>query len=115
MIIKIQTGIDVNKAQERHEFGSLDERLLGDLQTAGNAGDYYTPRPVSGFMMRVVDPKLAEKVMDPACGTGGFLTCTIEHKRSRYVKTADDERTLQASIFGVENFSTPALAAHYSV
>ncbi|WP_171261801.1 N-6 DNA methylase, partial [Acinetobacter baumannii] len=59
----------------------------------------------------MVDPKLDEKVMDPACGTGGFLTCTIEHKRSRYVKTADDERTLQASIYGVEKKPLPHLLA----
>ena len=111
VINKIQTGIDFNKAQERHEFGNLYEQLLRDLQTAGNAGEFYTPRPVTEFMVRMVDPKLDEKVMDPACGTGGFLTCTIEHKRSRYVKTADDERTLQASIFGVEKKPLPHLLA----
>ena len=97
VINKIQQGVDFNKAQERHEFGNLYEQLLRDLQNAGNAGEFYTPRPVTEFMVRMVDPKLDEKVMDPACGTGGFLTCTIEHKRSRYVKTADDERTLQAA------------------
>ena len=111
VVNKIQTGIDFNKAQERHEFGNLYEQLLRDLQTAGNAGEFYTPRPVTEFMVRMVDPKLDEKVMDPACGTGGFLTCTIEHKRSRYVKTADDERTLQASIFGVEKKPLPHLLA----
>lgn len=111
VVNKIQTGIDFNKAQERHEFGNLYEQLLRDLQTAGNAGEFYTPRPVTEFMVRMVDPKLDEKVMDPACGTGGFLTCTIEHKRSRYVKTADDERALQASIFGVEKKPLPHLLA----
>ena len=111
VVNKIQTGIDFNKAQERHEFGNLYEQLLRDLQTAGNAGEFYTPRPVTEFMVRMVDPKLDEKVMDPACGTGGFLTCTIEHKRNRYVKTADDERTLQASIFGVEKKPLPHLLA----
>lgn len=102
VINKIQEGVDFNKAQERHAFGDMYEQLLRDLQNAGNAGEFYTPRPVTEFMVRMVDPKLDEKVMDPACGTGGFLTCTIEHKRSRYVKTAEDERVLQASIFGVE-------------
>jgi type I restriction enzyme M protein len=62
-------------------------------------------------MVRMVDPKLDEKVMDPACGTGGFLTCTIEHKRSRYVKTPDDEQVLQASILGVEKKPLPHLLA----
>ncbi|MEQ4315736.1 class I SAM-dependent DNA methyltransferase [Pseudomonas syringae] len=111
VINKVQEGVDFNKAQERHEFGNLYEQLLRDLQNAGNAGEFYTPRPVTEFMVRMVDPKLDEKVMDPACGTGGFLTCAIDHKRSRYVKTAEDERTLQASIFGVEKKPLPHLLA----
>ena len=111
VINKIQEGVDFNKSQERHAFGDMYETLLRDLQNAGNAGEFYTPRPVTEFMVRMVDPKLDEKVMDPACGTGGFLTCTIEHKRSRYVKTAEDERTLQASIFGVEKKPLPHLLA----
>ncbi|MBK6854422.1 MAG: SAM-dependent DNA methyltransferase [Burkholderiales bacterium] len=108
---KIQEGVDFNKAQERHAFGDMYEQLLRDLQSAGNAGEFYTPRPVTEFMVRMVDPKLDEKVMDPACGTGGFLTCTIEHKRSRYVQTPDDERVLQASISGVEKKPLPHLLA----
>ncbi len=111
VINKIQAGINFNKAQERHEFGNLYEQLLRDLQSAGNAGEFYTPRPVTEFMVRMVDPKLAEEVMDPACGTGGFLTCTIEHKRKNYVKTAEDERILQGSIHGVEKKPLPHLLA----
>ena len=94
VVNKIQAGVDFNKAQERHAFGEVYEQLLRDLQNAGNAGEFYTPRPVTEFMVRRVDPTLAEKVLDPACGTGGFLTCTIEHKRRHYVKTADDEQVL---------------------
>jgi type I restriction enzyme M protein len=56
VINKIQEGIDFNKAQERHEFGNLYEQLLRDLQSAGNAGEFYTPRPVTEFMVRMVDP-----------------------------------------------------------
>ena len=111
VINKIQEGVDFNKAQERHAFGDMYEQLLRDLQNAGNAGEFYTPRPVTEFMVRMVDPKLDEKVMDPACGTGGFLTCTIEHKRQRYVQTPDDERALQASIHGVEKKPLPHLLA----
>ena len=111
VINKIQDGVDFNKAQERHEFGNLYEQLLRDLQSAGNAGEFYTPRAVTEFMVNRVDPKLEEKVMDPACGTGGFLTCTIEHKRKHYVKTPEDERTLQASIHGVEKKPLPHLLA----
>ena len=111
VINKIQQGVDFNKSQERHAFGDMYEQLLRDLQGAGNAGEFYTPRPVTEFMVRMVDPKLDEKVMDPACGTGGFLTCTIEHKRRHYVKTAEDERVLQASLHGVEKKPLPHLLA----
>jgi type I restriction enzyme M protein len=108
---KIQESVDFNKAQERHAFGDMYEQLLRDLQNAGNAGEYYTPRPVTEFMVRMVDPKLDEKVMDPACGTGGFLTCAIEHKRRLYVKTPEDEQVLQTSLFGVEKKPLPHLLA----
>ena len=111
VVNKIQETVDFNKAQERHAFGDMYEQLLRDLQSAGNAGEFYTPRPVTEFMVRMVDPRLDEKVMDPACGTGGFLTCAIEHKRKRYVKTPDDEKVLQASIFGVEKKPLPHLLA----
>lgn len=111
VINKIQEGVDFNKAQERHDFGNMYEQILKDLQGAGNAGEFYTPRAVTAFMVNRVDPKLEEKVMDPACGTGGFLTCTIEHKRKLYVKTMEDERILQASIHGVEKKPLPHLLA----
>lgn len=111
MINKIQDGIDFNKAQERHLFGDMYEQILRDLQNAGNAGEFYTPRPVTEFMVRMVNPKLDEKVLDPACGTGGFLTCSIEHKRKHYVKTPSDEQILQNSIFGVEKKPLPHLLA----
>ncbi|QSX78069.1 type I restriction-modification system subunit M [Agrilutibacter solisilvae] len=111
VVNKIQAGVDFNKAQERHAFGDMYEQLLRDLQAAGNAGEFYTPRPVTEFMVRMVDPKLHETVMDPACGTGGFLTCTIEHKRKNYVRTAEDEQVLQASILGVEKKPLPHLLA----
>ena len=111
VINKLEDGIDFNKAQARHEFGDMYEQILKDLQSAGNAGEFYTPRAVTEFMVNRADPKLNEKVMDPACGTGGFLTCTIEHKRKHYVKTAKDEKVLQASIHGVEKKPLPHLLA----
>lgn len=109
VINKIQEGIDFNKAQERHMFGEIYEQILKDLQNAGNAGEYYTPRAVTEFMVRMVNPKLGEHVLDPACGTGGFLTCTIEHVRKKYVKTPEDEKVLQDSIHGVEKKPLPHL------
>jgi type I restriction enzyme M protein len=101
--------LDFHRASDRHEFGDLYEKLLADLQNAGNAGEYYTPRAVTQFMVDQVDPKLGEKVLDPACGTGGFLTCAIEHVRQRYVKSPREESTLQASILGVEKKPLPHL------
>lgn len=111
VINKIQEGVDFNKAQERHEFGNMYEQILKDLQSAGNAGEFYTPRAVTEFMVQMTDPQLEESVIDPACGTGGFLTCTIEYKRKHYVKTADDEKILQASIHGVEKKPLPHMLA----
>jgi type I restriction enzyme M protein len=101
--------IDFNKSEDRHLFGDMYEQILKDLQSAGNAGEYYTPRAVTQFMVDMVDPKLGEKVLDPACGTGGFLVCTIEHVRKKYVKRATDEKKLQASINGVEKKPMPHL------
>lgn len=111
VINKIQEGIDFNQSQQRHAFGDMYEQILRDLQSAGNAGEFYTPRALTEFMVNRIDPKLADTVMDPACGTGGFLTCTIEHKRKLYVKTPADEQVLQASIFGIEKKPLPHLLA----
>jgi type I restriction enzyme M protein len=99
--------IDFNTRQDRHTFGSIYEQILKDLQSAGNAGEFYTPRAVTQFIVDRVDPKLTETVLDPACGTGGFLSCTIEHKRKNYVKSSEDEEALQVSINGVEKKSLP--------
>ncbi len=101
--------IDFNKATDRHVFGDIYENLLRELQSAGDAGEFYTPRAVTQFMVDMIDPKLGEIVMDPAAGTGGFLTCTIEHVRSAYVKTADDEIELQQQIRGIEKKHLPHL------
>jgi type I restriction enzyme M protein len=109
VINKLNEGIDFNDSQNRHLLGDMYEQILRDLQNAGNAGEYYTPRAVTQFMVERVDPQLGETVLDPACGTGGFLTCTIDHVRKHYVKTPADEQTLQASITGVEKKPLPHL------
>ncbi|MCP4446088.1 MAG: SAM-dependent DNA methyltransferase [Myxococcales bacterium] len=103
--------IDFNKSEDRHLFGDIYEKILKDLQGAGNAGEFYTPRAVTQFIVDMVDPKLGEKVFDPACGTGGFLACAIEHLRSKYVRSAKDEDTLQSSIHAVEKKPLPHLLA----
>ena len=71
--------IDFNSSEERHLFNDIYENLLKELQSAGDSGEYYTPRAVTQFMVDILDPKIGESVLDPACGTGGFLTCTIDH------------------------------------
>jgi type I restriction enzyme M protein len=101
--------IDFNRADDRHHFGDIYEKILSDLQAAGNAGEFYTPRAVTQFIVDQLDPKLGETFLDPACGTGGFLTGAIEHVRKMYVKSADDEAVLQASMHGVEKKQMPHL------
>ncbi|MEP7217974.1 MAG: class I SAM-dependent DNA methyltransferase, partial [Bacteroidota bacterium] len=101
--------IDFNKSDDRHLFGDLYEQILRDLQSAGNAGEFYTPRAVTSFIVRMVDPKLGEKILDPACGTGGFLSGAIDHIRERYVRASADEELLQRSINGVEKKALPHL------
>ncbi|MDI3286267.1 class I SAM-dependent DNA methyltransferase [Polyangium sp. 15x6] len=100
--------IDLNRSSDKHEIGGIYEQILSDLRGAGNAGEYYTPRAVTEFMVERVDPKLGETVLDPACGTGGFLTCAIKHLR-KYGKTDADERTIQASLRGIEKKPLPHL------
>ena len=89
-------GIDFNNLSERQHFGDIYEQILNDLQSAGNAGEYYTPRAVTAFMADRIDPKPGEILFDPACGTGGFLTCSIRHMRDRYVKRPEDEQLMQS-------------------
>ena len=100
--------IDSNSQQDRHQFNDLYEKILKDLQSAGNAGEFYTPRAVTQFMVDMVNPRLGEAVLDPACGTGGFLACALEHLRQQ-VKTVDDEALLQQAIHGVEKKQMPHL------
>jgi len=84
--------IDFNKTDDRHHFNDIYEHLLKELQGAGNYGEFYTPRPLTHFVVDMIDPKLGETVLDPACGTGGFLVSTLEHVRNREVKTQKDEK-----------------------
>jgi len=106
VINRIQT-VDFNDLADRRHFGEIYEQLLNDLQSAGNAGEYYTPRAVTAFMVERIDPKPGEILFDPSCGTGGFLTCAIRHMRERYVKTPADEERLQAGLRAVEKKPLP--------
>ena len=88
-VINKINDVDFNNLAERQHFGDIYEQILNDLQSAGNAGEYYTPRAVTAFMADRIDPHPGEILLDPACGTGGFLTCAIRHMRERYVKTSE--------------------------
>lgn len=106
-VINKITTIDFNSLSERRHFGELYEQLLNDLQSAGNAGEYYTPRAVTAFMADRIDPKPGELLFDPACGTGGFLTCALRHMRERYVKTPEDEQRMQSALRATEKKQLP--------
>jgi type I restriction enzyme M protein len=102
--------IDFHSSDERHTFGDLYEQILKDLQSSGNSGEFYTPRAVTRFMVEMINPLLGEKVMDPACGTGGFLACTMDHiKASGVINTPEESQTLQNQIHGVEKKQLPHL------
>lgn len=99
--------VDFNNLAERQHFGDIYEQILNDLQSAGNAGEYYTPRAVTAFMVDRIDPHPGELLLDPACGTGGFLTCAISHMRKKYVKKPEDEQAMQQSLSAVEKKQLP--------
>jgi type I restriction enzyme M protein len=107
-VINKINSIDFTVRADRHQFNELYEKLLKDLQSAGNAGEYYTPRALTQFIIEMVNPQLGEVVLDPACGTGGFLANAIDHMRKQ-VKTPDDEALLQASLRGIEKKQLPHL------
>ena len=108
-VINKLNEIDFTSSEERHLFGDLYEQILKDLQSAGNAGEFYTPRAVTRFIVQMINPKLGENIFDPACGTGGFLSCAFDHVKSNYVKKAEDHPILQKQIHGVEKKQLPHL------
>jgi type I restriction enzyme M protein len=102
--------LDFNIAKERHAFGEIYETILKDLQSAGKSGEFYTPRAVTQFITDMVNPKLGEKVLDPACGTGGFLTAAIEHMKSQ-ANNVEERQSIQSLIRGWEYKPLPYLLA----
>ncbi|MDD4648594.1 MAG: class I SAM-dependent DNA methyltransferase [Desulfoplanes sp.] len=106
VINTIESDVDFNASSDRHLFNDIYEKILADLQSAGNAGEYYTPRAVTQFMVDILNPQLGQTVLDPACGTGGFLTCVIEHLKKQET-TAADKKSIQETIYGVEKKPLP--------
>lgn len=97
---------------DHHQFNEIYEQILRDLQSAGNAGEFYTPRAVTQFVVEMVNPKLGETILDPACGTGGFLINTIDHiGRNEKITSVTARETLQNSIHGVEKKQLPHMLA----
>lgn len=108
VINRISRDIDFNQSKTRHLFGDIYEQILRDLQGAGNAGEFYTPRAVTQFAVDMVAPRLGETVLDPACGTGGFLTAAFERMRPD-ANTPTKLSRLKDSIEGVEKKALPHL------
>jgi type I restriction enzyme M protein len=106
-VINKLNEIDFSRQEDRHLFNDIYEKILRDLQSAGNAGEYYTPRPVTQFMVDMTEPQLGDKILDPACGTGGFLVCVLEHVRQHAVKGPMDELMLRNSLVGIEKKPMP--------
>jgi len=93
--------IDFNSSKEHHVFNAIYEDVLQGLATKKDTGEFYTPRAVTQFIVDMVNPQLGEKLLDPACGTAGFLICAIEHLKKQ-VKNVNDRAILQDTITGTE-------------
>jgi type I restriction enzyme M protein len=102
--------IDFNVAKDRHAFGELYESILKELQSAGKSGEFYTPRAITSFITEIINPKLGEKMLDPATGTGGFITAVIEHLKKQAANVKDRE-SIEQNIAGWEYKPLPYLLA----
>lgn len=106
-VVNIIDEIDFTEYKERHEFGFIYESFLKDLQSAGNAGEFYTPRAVTDFMVKVVKPQLGEKIADFACGTGGFLTSALSELDKQVGNSLENREIYNKSIYGIEKKALP--------
>jgi type I restriction enzyme M protein len=113
VIEKLEEAINFHEFKTRANLGDVYEQLLSDLRGAGNAGEFYTPRAITQFMADRVNPSLAKRevVMDPACGTGGFLTAAIDHLRNQITikSSAADKAAIETLIRGIEKKQLPHL------
>ncbi|MDQ8186810.1 class I SAM-dependent DNA methyltransferase [Pelagicoccus sp. SDUM812002] len=101
-VINQLNGFDFNNSEDRHIFGTIYESILLELRDAGNKGEYYTPRAITQLMTQMTNPRLGERVLDPAAGTGGFLTAAIDYIRDKEVHDLPDEAKLQETVTGWE-------------
>ena len=106
-VVNIIDEIDFTEYKERHEFGAIYESFLKDLQSAGNAGEFYTPRAVTDFMVKVVKPVLGDKIGDFACGTGGFLTSALNELDKQVGNSLENREIYNKSVYGIEKKALP--------
>lgn len=105
-VINVIDELDLSDYEESHAFGEIYESILRELQSAGSAGEFYTPRAVTEFMAKIIQPKIGERMADFACGTGGFITSWLKELSPR-VQTTDDQAEYDNSIYGVEKKQFP--------
>ncbi|HEV3262062.1 MAG TPA: class I SAM-dependent DNA methyltransferase [Gemmataceae bacterium] len=115
-VINKVNGIHFDSTEEIHTLGHLYESMLKEMQdAAGDSGEFYTPRAVVRFIVQVVNPRLGETILDPACGTGGFLVESFQHLEKQ-CKTVQDRRVLQQkSIFGNEAKPLPYMLSQMNL
>jgi type I restriction enzyme M protein len=102
--------IDFNTTKDKHAFGELYETILKELQSAGKSGEFYTPRAITQFITEMINPQLGEKILDPACGTGGYLTAAIEHLKKQ-ANSVEQRQSIANNIIGWEYKPLPYLLA----
>lgn len=107
-VVNVLNEIDLTDFQTRHAFNEIYETILKDLQSAGKSGEFYTPRAVTDFIVKMVDPKIGQTIADFACGTGGFLVSALNHMKEQASDTESNE-ILKKSFYGVEKKSLPYL------
>lgn len=105
-VINIIDELDLSDYEESHAFGDIYESILRELQSAGSAGEFYTPRAVTDFMAKMIQPKIGEQMADFACGTGGFITSWLK-ELAPLIKTTDDQAEYDNSIYGIEKKQFP--------
>lgn len=105
-VINVIDGLDLSDYEENHAFGEIYESILKEMQSAGTAGEFYTPRALTDFMAEIIQPRVGEHMADFACGTGGFLTSWLK-QLDRVVRTAEDREAYARSIYGIEKKQFP--------
>ncbi len=105
-IVNVIDELDLSDYAESNAFGEIYESILKELQSAGSAGEFYTPRAVTEFMAQHIKPKIGETMADFACGTGGFLTSWLAELQKQIKSTADAEK-YGRSIYGIEKKQFP--------